>query len=314
MMKGFPETAHVFQIDSPGQSIAGMVLKPWDERSRTSNQLQPVVQQQLNQVAGVRMAAFQLPPLPGSQGLPVQFVITTTDSFNQLDEVAQQFLQEARQQRNVHLSRYRSQDRQPGIGRGDRPQQGRAARTQDERRRQRHGLDARRRLRELFQPRSAFIQGDPAGPAALSPQHGSTAELLRGQRQWRSRSAVDRSRTSPPRPCRNRSITFSSSTARPSRASRHQASLRPTRSTFSSASPPNSAAGLYGRLQRPVAPICAGIQRLRRDLRLCARHHLPFAGRVVRELPRSIHHPGVGADVDCRRADFHQRRRRAGRR
>jgi multidrug efflux pump len=89
------ETAHVFQIDVPGQSIAGMVLKPWDQRSKTSNQLQPVVQKELSQIAGVRAAAFQLPPLPGSQGLPVQFVITTTDSFDRLNQVAQLFLQEA---------------------------------------------------------------------------------------------------------------------------------------------------------------------------------------------------------------------------
>src|SRR5579863_10453689 len=95
VMAGFPETAHVFQIDVPGQSLAGMVLKPWDQRTRTSNQLQPIVQQQLNQIAGVRDAAFQLPPLPGSQGLPIQFVITTTDSFARLNDVAQQFLQAA---------------------------------------------------------------------------------------------------------------------------------------------------------------------------------------------------------------------------
>ena len=94
-MTGFQQTAHVFQIDAPGQSIAGMVLKPWDERSKTSNQLQPVLQQKLNQVAGVRTAAFQLPPLPGSQGLPVQFVIASTDSFDQINKVAQRFLQEA---------------------------------------------------------------------------------------------------------------------------------------------------------------------------------------------------------------------------
>jgi multidrug efflux pump len=95
IMTKFPETDHVFQIDAPGMAIAGMVLKPWDARARTSNQLQPLVQQQLNQVAGARAAAFQLPPLPGSQGLPVQFVITTTDSFSRLNTVAQQFLQQA---------------------------------------------------------------------------------------------------------------------------------------------------------------------------------------------------------------------------
>ena len=90
-----PETAHVFQIDAPGTSIAGMVFTPWDQRKETTNQLQPIVQQQLSNVAGVRAAAFQLPPLPGSQGLPVQFVLETTDSFERLNDVAQSFLQEA---------------------------------------------------------------------------------------------------------------------------------------------------------------------------------------------------------------------------
>ncbi|HTZ77830.1 MAG TPA: efflux RND transporter permease subunit [Stellaceae bacterium] len=91
----FPETQHVFQLESPGQSLAGMVLKPWDERSRTSNQLQPIVQQQLNQIAGAKIVAFQPPPLPGAFGLPVQFIIGTTQDFNQLNEVAQKFLQDA---------------------------------------------------------------------------------------------------------------------------------------------------------------------------------------------------------------------------
>jgi multidrug efflux pump len=95
LFAGYPETAHVFQLDIPGQAIAGMVFEPWDERARTTNQLQPVIQQKLSDIAGVRAAAFQLPPLPGSQGLPVQFVITTTDPFDRLDEVVQQFLQEA---------------------------------------------------------------------------------------------------------------------------------------------------------------------------------------------------------------------------
>jgi multidrug efflux pump len=90
-----PETEHVFQIDSPGQSIAGMVLQPWDQRARTTNVLQPVVQQELGQVAGVRNVAFQPPSLPGSNGLPVQFVITTTDSFDRLNTVAQAMLQDA---------------------------------------------------------------------------------------------------------------------------------------------------------------------------------------------------------------------------
>ncbi|MBE0622986.1 MAG: efflux RND transporter permease subunit [Burkholderiales bacterium] len=92
---GFPETDHVFQLNVPGQSIAGMVLKPWDQRDKTAGQLQPAVQQALGRIAGTQNALFQPPPLPGARGLPVQFVLTTTEPFSRLYEVSQQFLQEA---------------------------------------------------------------------------------------------------------------------------------------------------------------------------------------------------------------------------
>jgi multidrug efflux pump len=92
---GHKETDHVFQLDVPGQSIAGFVLKPWDQRAMTSNQLQPIVQGELGGVAGAQIVAFQPPPLPGSNGLPIQFVISTTGPFEPLNDVAQKFLQEA---------------------------------------------------------------------------------------------------------------------------------------------------------------------------------------------------------------------------
>jgi multidrug efflux pump len=90
-----PETAHVFQLDVPGQDISGMVLKPWDQRTRTTDVLQPIVQQQMNAIAGQRIVAFPPPPLPGGVGLPVQFVIGTTEPFQQMDGVTQDFLQQA---------------------------------------------------------------------------------------------------------------------------------------------------------------------------------------------------------------------------
>ena len=90
----------MFQIDVPGQSLAGMVLKPWDARTRSSNQLQPVVQQELAKISGVRVVAFQPPPLPGSIGLPIQFVIGTTEPFERLYVIAQEFLQQAQKSGN----------------------------------------------------------------------------------------------------------------------------------------------------------------------------------------------------------------------
>jgi multidrug efflux pump len=89
------ETAHVFQLDVPGQNIGGDVYKPWDQRNLTTNQLQPILQQELAQIVGARIVAFQPPPLPGSFGLPIQFIIETTEPFERLNDVAREFLDAA---------------------------------------------------------------------------------------------------------------------------------------------------------------------------------------------------------------------------
>ncbi|CAM4454473.1 MAG: Efflux pump membrane transporter BepE [Legionella sp.] len=98
--KKYPETDHIFQVDGQtglNMSVIGMVLKPWDERSRTSNQLQPLIQRELKNIAGAKIAAFQLPSLPGGgSGLPIQFVVTTTEPFENLNEVMQPILDQAR--------------------------------------------------------------------------------------------------------------------------------------------------------------------------------------------------------------------------
>ena len=98
--KSYPETDHVFQLDGINglnTGVAGLVTKPWDERKRTTMQLNPDVQRWLGTIAGARAVSFLRPPLPGTSGLPVQFVIGTTESFEHLNEVAQQILARAYQ-------------------------------------------------------------------------------------------------------------------------------------------------------------------------------------------------------------------------
>jgi multidrug efflux pump len=100
IMAGYPETDHVFQLDGINglnSGIAGMVMKPWDERTRTSMQLQPLFQQALGGLAAVRAVAFLTPPLPGGGGgLPVQFIVGTTESYERLDEVSMALMDKAR--------------------------------------------------------------------------------------------------------------------------------------------------------------------------------------------------------------------------
>ena len=95
IIQSYPETGHIFQINTSGQFISGMRLKPWSERERTANDIQPILQKDLGGIAGIRTAAFQPPPLPGSRGLPIQFVITGTKGFDQLFTIAKTFMQEA---------------------------------------------------------------------------------------------------------------------------------------------------------------------------------------------------------------------------
>ncbi|MEI8010919.1 MAG: efflux RND transporter permease subunit [Candidatus Omnitrophota bacterium] len=94
-----PEIEHVFQVDGLGatnEGLAGMVLKTWEDRKKSSTALQEEVQLQLAGVSGVSGVVFQPPALPGGgEGMPVQFVIGTTDSSDRLNEVSQALLEKA---------------------------------------------------------------------------------------------------------------------------------------------------------------------------------------------------------------------------
>ncbi|MBF0330501.1 MAG: efflux RND transporter permease subunit [Candidatus Omnitrophica bacterium] len=100
IIHAFPETEHVFQIDGfsgLNSGLAGVVLKPWEGRKRSSAQVQQDLQMKLAGIAGVNGVAFLPPPLPGGgEGLPIQFVIGTTDSSERLNEVSAAFLDKAR--------------------------------------------------------------------------------------------------------------------------------------------------------------------------------------------------------------------------
>jgi multidrug efflux pump len=84
-LSSFPESDLRFVVNGrngPNLGIAGMILKPWDERTRTAMQIKPLMQAKLNGIEGMNAFAFSLPPLPASiGGLPVQMVIYSTGDF-----------------------------------------------------------------------------------------------------------------------------------------------------------------------------------------------------------------------------------------
>jgi multidrug efflux pump len=94
--QSFPETSSTFQIIFPTGGFAGMAVKPWSEREKSSQQLQGEVSAELSKIAGVRVIPLTPPALPGGGGgLPVDFVIVSTAEPQQLAEIGSQIVQKA---------------------------------------------------------------------------------------------------------------------------------------------------------------------------------------------------------------------------
>ena len=82
----------------PTVSFAGMLLKPWEERTLSSNDMIPMIQKQLDQQPGLQSFAFNPPSLPGASGnTAVEFIIKTQEGYDRLYGVVQQVLAKARE-------------------------------------------------------------------------------------------------------------------------------------------------------------------------------------------------------------------------
>ncbi|WP_158931275.1 efflux RND transporter permease subunit [Acidisphaera sp. S103] len=95
IMEHIPEADQSFQVISPTQTIAGVTLKPWEDRHRGATAIQQDLQNQMSAVTGQRIVAFQPPALPGAQGLPIQFVLKSTQPIATLYPESQKFLADA---------------------------------------------------------------------------------------------------------------------------------------------------------------------------------------------------------------------------
>ncbi|RAU20370.1 multidrug efflux protein [Paramagnetospirillum kuznetsovii] len=96
----FPEVRDTFLINGMGginQGFGGAVLTGWDQRKRAAKELTAAFQMSLNAVSGVKASVFPPPPLPGVDGLPVQFVISSTADYRQLLEMESEIITRAQQ-------------------------------------------------------------------------------------------------------------------------------------------------------------------------------------------------------------------------
>ena len=96
-----PELAHAFIVagyPSVRSGFAGMMLQPWDQRTRSEKQVLAALGPKFLAVPEAQVQAFAPPSLPGSTGgAPMQFVIRTTGDYQTLADVAQKMQQAARE-------------------------------------------------------------------------------------------------------------------------------------------------------------------------------------------------------------------------
>src|SRR6266849_5767606 len=95
VFQSFPETDATFQITLPSGGFSGMVTKPWDERKRSTQQLQMQVAQGVSKIPGIRVIPLVPPALPGGGSFPVDLVISSTADPQQLAEFANQLVGKA---------------------------------------------------------------------------------------------------------------------------------------------------------------------------------------------------------------------------
>lgn len=105
IIQSFPEVKTSFSVagfdmvsgmPSASSGLSGIVLKPWSQRAAKSGQLVGPIVGQARTIAGLDSAAFLPPSLPGAgAGLPVQFVIGSTQDHDRVMAVADTILQDA---------------------------------------------------------------------------------------------------------------------------------------------------------------------------------------------------------------------------
>ena len=95
--RSVPEVSHSWQVNRPNSVFGGLELVPWQERERTLEEIRQEVQQKYSKISGLEVFTFAAGGLPGaSSGLPVQFVISSNVSYEELDRVAEEVLNKAR--------------------------------------------------------------------------------------------------------------------------------------------------------------------------------------------------------------------------
>ncbi|MFM1849089.1 MAG: hypothetical protein RL417_2563 [Pseudomonadota bacterium] len=88
----FPEYSRTFQLMRPDGGFAGMIAKPWSERSRSVLELENEAWGKMAAIPGLRIIVTTPPPLPGGGDFPIEMVISSTGEPGELAEFAERLV------------------------------------------------------------------------------------------------------------------------------------------------------------------------------------------------------------------------------
>ena len=92
-----PEFDHSFQITFSSGGFGGVLVKPWEERTRSIFPIQEELSAKLGRVAGIRAPVFLPSALPSAGFFPVEFVVASTADHDEILRYVKQLVQEATQ-------------------------------------------------------------------------------------------------------------------------------------------------------------------------------------------------------------------------
>ena len=90
-----PEFDHSFQITFPSGGFGGMIVKPWEQRKRSIFPIQEELFGKMTNIAGIRAPVFLPSALPSAGFFPVEFVIASTASHEELLRFTDLIVQDA---------------------------------------------------------------------------------------------------------------------------------------------------------------------------------------------------------------------------
>jgi multidrug efflux pump len=93
--QSIPEFNSSFQLTFPSGGFGGMIVKPWEERTRSIFQIQQELFGKQMMLTGVQAPVFLPPALPSSGIFPVEFVIASTGTHEELVRAADKIVVEA---------------------------------------------------------------------------------------------------------------------------------------------------------------------------------------------------------------------------